>query len=66
MSIFLSFETSFYFGIAGLAPLASDSFAAAQKSNQKRPPLLDCPCGIPEAGGIAYEPALMRRPGAQG
>jgi len=26
-------------GIAGLAPLASHSFATAQKSNQKRPPL---------------------------
>ncbi len=57
---------SFYFGIAGFGPQPSHSFATAQKSNQKRPPLLDCPCGVPEPGGIAYEPALMRRPGAQG
>ena len=28
-----------YFGIAVLAPRASYSFATAQKSNQKRPPL---------------------------
>ena len=61
----LAFTISFYFGIVVVAPRASFSFATAQKSNQKRPPLLDCPCGVPEAGGIAYEPALMRRPGAQ-
>ena len=33
-----------YFSIAGLAPLASYSFAAAQKSNQKRPSLQLRPC----------------------
>jgi len=34
----LVFTVGFYLSIAGLAPLASYSFATAQKSNQKRPP----------------------------
>ena len=39
----LVFTAYFYLGIAGLAPLASHSFATAQKSDQKRPPLFVCP-----------------------
>ena len=65
----LAFTTYLNFNIAGLAPLASYSFATAQKSNQKRPPNSFAPrkaFGVPEFCGIAYEPALMRRPGAQG
>ena len=62
--LFLAFTTSFYLGIAGLAPLASYSFATAQKSNQKRPPN-SFALRVPEFSGVAYEPILMRRPGAQ-
>jgi hypothetical protein len=32
---FLALTVGFYLGITGLAPLASNSFATAQKSNQK-------------------------------
>jgi hypothetical protein len=65
----LLFATYVYFGFAGLAPLASYSLSPATKSNQKRPPTSFAPkkaFGIPEFSGIANEPALMRRPGAQG
>ena len=64
----LIFILFIYLGIAGLAPLASYSFATAQKSNQKRPPTSFAPrktLGVPEFAGIAYEHVLMRRPGAQ-
>ena len=41
---FLAYTVYFYLGIAGLAPQASNSFATAQKSNQKRPPRQLRPC----------------------
>jgi len=44
----LVFRTVFsfsYFGIVGLAPLASYFFSAAKKSNQKMPPHIVCPTG---------------------
>ena len=67
--VFITFTVAFYLGVAGLAPLASYSLSTATKSNQKRPPNSFAPrkaFGVPEFSGIAYEPALMRRPGAQG
>ena len=88
---FISIYGWFFLDIAGLAPLASNSFATAQKSNQTNfagskieQLFFSWPVGqknrtcfvkgrpnpfalrVPEFSGIAYEPALMRRPGAQG
>ena len=37
--VFLIFTIDFLLGVVGLAPLASYSFATAQKSNQKKPSL---------------------------
>ncbi len=37
--VVLIFTTLIWLGISVFAPRASDSFATAQKSNQKRPPL---------------------------
>jgi len=45
---------------------ASDfSVCSNRKVTKRVPPLFVCPCGVPEFTSIAYEPALMRRPGAQ-
>ena len=65
-----TFMTLRYLGTAGLAPLASYfSFYSKRKVTKRMPPYSFAPkeaFGVPEFSGIAYEPALMRRPGAQG
>ena len=63
--LFLAIKIGFFSGIAVLAPLARYSLSTATKSTQKRPPT-SFALRVPEFSGIAYEPALMRRPGAQG
>jgi hypothetical protein len=66
----LVFRWWFWLDFAGLAPLASYSFVNSHKRvTRKRPPTSFAPkkaFGVPEFSAIAYEPALMRRPGAQG
>ena len=60
------FTAYFYLGIAGLAPLASYSFVNSHKRVTRKRPPTSFALRVPEFSGIANEPALMRRPGAQG
>jgi len=53
-------------GIAGLAPLASYFSVSSNRKVTKRMPPTLLALRVPEFPAIANEPALMRRPGAQG
>jgi hypothetical protein len=62
---FLAFRACVYFDIAGLAPLASYSFVNSHKRVTRKRPPNSFALRVPEFSAVAYEPVLMRRPGAQ-
>jgi len=62
----LTFTVELVFSIAGLAPQASYFSVSSNRKVTKRMPPTSLALRVPEFSAIAYEPALMRRPGAQG
>ncbi len=63
--LFLEFAAYVYLGIAGFAPLASYSFVNSHKRVTRKRPPTSFALRVPEFSAVAYEPVLMRRPGAQ-